>query len=89
MNEKINTERELIIKSLNREYKDSNPYLYIYIRGATRARQTAINNILKYTDVIFYNCQFNENFVKLCIAEYLDYKKEQYIRGEIKIKSFY
>ena len=85
----INTNRELIIKCLNREYKDSNPALYLYICGQNRARETAIGNILKYTNVVFYGCSFRQDFVINCIKEFLDYKRHQYINDEIKIKTLY
>lgn len=88
MNQKINTDKELILKFLNREYKDEHPSLYLYICGQHRSQQTAIFNILKYTRFIFYPC-FTDNFLIEIINEYLIFKKEQYKNGEIKVKPLY
>lgn len=88
MNQKINTDKELILKFLNREYKNEHPSLYLYICGQYRSQQTAIFNILKYTRFIFYPC-FTDNFLIEIISEYLIFKKEQYKNGEIKVKPLY
>jgi hypothetical protein len=85
----INTNRELIIKCLNREYKDSNPLLFVYICGQDRARETAITQILKYTNIVFNGCSFRQDFVINCIKEFLDFKRHQFINDEIEIKTLY
>lgn len=88
MNQKINTDRELIIKSLNREFKDDHPSVYLYVYGHARTKKTAIFNLIKYARVIFYGC-FDDDYLKPHIVEFLEYKKEQYDNGEIKVKTFY
>ena len=88
MNQIINTDKELILKFLNREYKDEHPSLYLYICGQFRSQDTAIFNILKYTRFIFYPC-FNDDYLIEIITEFLKYKKEQYKNGEIRIKPLY
>ena len=46
MNQKINTDKELILKFLNREYKDNHPSIYLYCCGQQRSQQTGVFNIL-------------------------------------------
>jgi hypothetical protein len=88
MNQIINTDRELILKFLNREYKDEHPSLYLYSCGQDRSQQTAVFNILKYTRFIFYPC-FSDDYLIEIITEYLKHKKEQYKNGEIQVKPLY
>ena len=88
MSEIINTDRELIIKMLNREYKDDHPSVYLYVCGQERAQKTAIFHIIKYVRVIFYGC-FDDYILKTHIIEFLEYKKDQYKKGEIKVKPVY
>lgn len=88
MNQKINTDRELILNFLKREYKDEHPSLYLYVCGQRRSQQTSVFNILKYTRFIFYPC-FTDNFLIEIIKEFLDFKKEQYKNNEIKVKALY
>jgi hypothetical protein len=88
MNQKINTDRELILKFLNREYKDEHPSLYLYCCGQQRSQQTAFFNVLKYTRFIFFPC-FNDNYLTEIIMEFLNYKKEQHKNGEIQVKPLY
>lgn len=88
MNQLINTDRELIIKCLNREFKDNHPAVYLYVHGHVRTKNTAIFNLMKYARIVFYNC-FDDNYLEKHIVEFLNYKKEQYENNEIKVKPFY
>lgn len=88
MNQLINTDKELILKFLNREYKDEHPSIYLYCCGQQRSQNTAVFNILKYTRFIFYPC-FEDNYLINMIKEFLNDKKEQYKNGEIIVKPLY
>lgn len=88
MNQIINTDKELILNFLRREYKNEHPSLYLFSCGQVRSQKTAIYNILKYTRFIFFPC-FNDDYLIEIITEYLNFKKEQYKNGEIKVKPLY
>jgi hypothetical protein len=95
MNQIINTDRELIIKyreliikCLNREFKDDHPAVYLYVYGHARTKNTAILNLMKYAIIVFYNC-FDDTYLEKHIVEFLNYKKEQHDNGEIEVKPFY
>ena len=88
MNQKINTDRELILKFLNREYKDEHPSLYLYICGQRRSQETGFFSILKYSRFIFYPC-FTDDYLTEIIKEFLNFKKEQHKNGEINVKALY
>lgn len=88
MKQKIKTDRELIIKTLNREFKDDHPSVYLYVYGHSQTKKTAIFNLIKYVRIIFYGC-YNDDYLEKNIIEFLDYKKEQHENGEIQVKSFY
>lgn len=88
MNQKINTDRELILKFLNREYTDEHPSIYLYSCGQQRSQNTAVFNILKYTRFIFYPC-FADDYLTSIIKEFLNLKKEDYKKGKIKVKPLY
>ena len=86
--EKIKSDRELILKFLNREYKDDHPAIYLYACGQHRSQTTAIFNVIKYSKIIFYPC-FSDYFLHTIIEEFLEFKKCQYNNGEIIVKPIY
>jgi hypothetical protein len=88
MNQIINTDKELILNFLRREYKDGHPSLYLYCCGQVRSQDTAIFNLLKYTRFIFYPC-FTDNYLVEIITEFLINKKEEYKNGKIHVKPLY
>lgn len=88
MIQKINTQTELILKFLNREFKDDHPSIFIYCRGyQVRSKDTSKRNILKYIKVIFQ--PMSDSDLLEVIEEFLNDKREKYKKGLIKIKSLY
>lgn len=82
------SESELIWKFLSREVIDAHPAVYLYSIGNSKSKQTAITQIMKVTKPIFHPA-FNSNFLETIIISFLEYKKRQHGKGEIKIKPIY
>ncbi len=82
------SDSELIWKFLVREYTDSHPVIYLYVSNHPRSSNDAINKVIELTKTIFWPV-YPETLIKPVVKRYLDYKKEQYMRGEISVKSIY
>ena len=82
------SDSELIWKFLSREYPDSHVAIYLYVCGNSRSCETAMNKVLPTTLEIF-SPPLTENYVKTVIKGYFDYKKKQYVKGEIKVNPLY
>jgi hypothetical protein len=82
------SDSEIIWKFLSREYQDDHVAIYLYCSGNVRIPKTAIDRVLNFTKQIFCPAM-SELLVKYTIIAYLDNKKRQYKRAEIKIKPLY
>lgn len=78
----------IICKFLSRSYPDDHQAIYLYCCDGKRNTQTVINRILPITLKIF-SPSLSENYIKSVIEEFLETKKKQYARGEIKVKPLY
>lgn len=82
------TDSTIIWNFLQKEFKDDHPVIYLYACGNVRSPQTAMDKVIKLVIPIF-SPPMTEYFVKTIIKGFLDMKREQYKRGEIKIKPLY
>lgn len=82
------SDSEIIWKFLNREFKNDHPIIYLYACGNVRSPKTAIEKAVSITKPIFHP-PINEHLIMTTIKAFLDNKKKQYIKGEIKIKALY
>lgn len=82
------TDSELIWKFLVREYTDEHPVIYLYVSNHPRSSQNAIDKVVSFTKEIFWPV-YPDTLIKPVVKRYLDYKKEQYMRGEISVKPIY
>lgn len=78
----------IIWKFLAREYPDSHQAVYLYVCGTVRSPKTGIYQIMSLTKKVF-GPSMNDHFIRTVIIGYLDYKKKQYLKGEIKVKPIY
>lgn len=79
---------QLIWKLLARDYPDDHVVIYLYSCGNVRSPITAMNRVMDDIERIF--CPpMSETYLKKIVKGFLDYKKKQYINGEIKIKPIY
>lgn len=78
----------LIWKFLAREFPDSHQAIYLYCIGNVRAPQTAINKIMPITLKVF-SPPIPKNNIENVVKLFLDYKKKQFGRGEIRVKPIY
>ena len=82
------SDSEIIWKFLSREYQDDHVVIYLYCCGNVKSPKTAIDRVLDFTKQVFCPA-IPEWLVKHTITAYLDYKKKQYQRAEIKVKAIY
>lgn len=75
----------IIWKYLTREYLDSHPVIYQYVKGDVRTSQSILLKVMNDIRIIFCPAMV-ESYVKNIVQQYLDIKKKQYHRGEIIIK---
>lgn len=79
---------ELIWKSLVRNYSNDHQSLYVYASGGITTQNIVINKILNDIRKIFCP-SISEEYTKVVIKGFLDYKKKQHINGEINLKGIY
>lgn len=77
----------IIWKFLTREYPDDHQVIYLYVCGNVRSPRTALEKVMNLMKKIFSG--ISEQYVRSVVKGFLDLKKKQYIRGEIKVKSIY
>lgn len=82
------SDSELIWNFLTREYPDDNIVVYIYCCSNARTIKIASDNLFNICKQIFYPAM-SEDLINNVIKSYLDNKKVQYHKGEIKIKPIY
>lgn len=82
------TDSTIIWNFLQKEFKDDHPVIYLYCCGNLKSPQTAIDKAIKTTMPIF-SPPMNVVLIKSVINGFLDMKKNQYKKGEIKVKPLY
>ena len=82
------SDSEIIWKFLTREYQDDHVVVYLYCCGNVRSPKTAIDRVSEFCNQIFCPA-IPEWLIKHTIKAYLEHKKKQYQRAEIKIKPIY
>lgn len=78
----------IIWKFLAREYPDTHQAVYLYVCGNVRSPKTGIAQIMKFTKKVF-EPSITEHYIKTVVIGYLDYKRKQYLNGEITVKPIY
>ena len=78
----------IIWKFLTREYPDNHQVVYLYVCGTIGAPKISIEHMEQFIKKVFTPI-INDNFIKVIIIAYLDNKRKQYLKGEIKIKPNY
>ncbi len=78
----------IIWKYLTREYLNSHPVIYLYVKGDTRNSHNILLKVMGDIRIIFCPAMA-ESYVKNIVQQYLDIKKKQYHRGEIIIKPMF
>lgn len=82
------SDSELIWKYLSRVYPDDHQVVYMYACGNVRSPSIAVETAMESVEQVF--CPpMNEHILNTVIKAFLEYKKKQYINGEIKIKPIY
>lgn len=82
------TDIKIINKFLTNEYHDEHPIIYLYTCGQKRSQDSAVNKCMGLLKDIF-SPPYKIDFLKSMVEEFLEIKKEQYKRGEIKVKPLY
>ncbi len=82
------TDSELIWKFLVREYPNDHPIIFLYVSNHPRSAKDAFDKVVNFIKEIFIDV-YPETLIKPVVKRYLDYKKEQYVRGEINVKPIY
>jgi len=82
------SESEFIWKFLNREYHNEHPAIYLYVIGNVQSKQNAIDKIMRLVRSIF-TPPYSEGFLLTIVKAFLESKRKQYIKGEIKVKALY
>jgi hypothetical protein len=73
---------------LSREYLDNHPVIYIYTCGGVRSSVTAISKVMDTSEQIF--CPpISKEYLLTVVKGFLEMKKKQYLKGEIKVKPIY
>ena len=78
----------IIWNFLTREYPDTHQVIYLYVCGNVRSPNTAISQIKKITDKVFLPAM-TEHYIQIVIKGFLEFKKSQYLKGEIQVKPIY
>jgi hypothetical protein len=78
----------IIWKFLEKEYNNDHPVVYLYVCGNVRSPITALGKVLPLVNQIF-SPAMPEQLIKTVVVAFLDLKKKQYMKGEIRVKSLY
>jgi hypothetical protein len=82
------SDSEIIWKFLVREYTDSHPVIYLYTSNRPRSSMDSFNKVVDLTTLIFGDV-YPPSLIKPVVKRFLEFKKSQYMRGEINIKPIY
>jgi DNA-dependent RNA polymerase auxiliary subunit epsilon len=78
----------ILYKFLKYELTDDHPAVYLYCVGQKKSKTTAINNSVKIVSDLF--CPpYTIEFIKKIVINFLEYKKMEYLNGEIEITPIY
>ena len=78
----------IIWNFLTREYSDEHPVIYLYACGQVRSKTTAIQKVMELVKPIFYPAM-DEVLLKTVVTAFFEFKRKQYMKGEIKVKPLY
>ena len=87
-NLKVMSEEEFIWDFLNKSFPNDHPIIYLYTCGSSRSSDNATNKALKLCCDVF-DPVYSIEYLKEIITIYLDFKKSQFFKGKIQIKSIY
>lgn len=82
------TDSEILWKFLVREYPNNHPIVFLYASNHSRTNKDSFDKVVGFTKEIFLDV-YPESLIKPVVKRYLDYKKQQYMRGDIQIKPIY
>lgn len=82
------TDTNLIWGFLNRTYPDDHVFIYLYCVGHARSIRQPIDDMNKMCKLVF-SPSFTDPTLNAMVLGFLNMKKEQYKKGEIKIKPIY
>lgn len=79
---------KIILNYLEKNYPNDHVAIYLYSCGNVRSPITAINKIMNNDKAVFC-APFTEGYFMTIVKMFLEGKKQQYLRGEIKITPIY
>lgn len=82
------SEDEFIWSYLEDTIPNDHPIIYLYTCGSHRSSDNAINKALKITSDVFAPA-YPLVYLKEIITIFLDFKKSQYFKGQIKVTALY
>lgn len=82
------SEEQFIWKYLNREFPNDHPIIYLYACGSTKSSANAVDKGIKIISVVFAPA-YTIAYLKEILVFFLNYKKQQYFKGEIQVKPLY
>jgi hypothetical protein len=82
------TESELIWKFISKEFPDEHIIIYLYVCGNVRSPKTSMDKAMIVLEKIF--CPpYDKDFIRTLLKGFLDRKKEQYLKGNVKVNPLY
>lgn len=82
------SDSEIIWKFLLRDLDDSHPSVYLYCLGTTEQKTFVINKQIDMCSQVFYST-FPKTLISTVVKAFLNYKLDEYKKGNIKITSRY
>lgn len=82
------SESTIIWKFLSREFPDNHSIIFLHVCGNTQTQHKALMKAIMICLPVF-TPPMTEEYVVNVIKEFLDTKKKQYLRGEIKVNPIY
>lgn len=82
------SEEEFILKYFNREFPNDHPIVYLYTLGSHKSSTNAIDKGVAIVSIVF-SPVYPIFYLKELLTSFLEYKKDQYFKGEIQIKPIY
>ncbi len=79
---------EIIWEYLSREYPDNHQVIYLYCQGNARSPNICMEKILPSLETIFYPI-VSKPVLKTILKGFLDNKRKEFTKGNIKIISIY
>tara|TARA_R110000796_G_scaffold61077_2_gene141364 strand:- start:12391 stop:12642 length:252 start_codon:yes stop_codon:yes gene_type:complete len=82
------TDTKIILNVIKISIPDDHPHLYLYIIGDRKDKERAVISTVKLFEGIL-TPPYSIGHVRRTVKTFFKRKKEQYLRGEIKISSIY